>query len=773
MSTLNFTAISITDSAQVGNFINYENAEFEHENGVRYTRTQLDQQKIPAKHIRKVHIPVAAAPVAAAKPAPTTTASAGVEVTAVGGPIVEYGLQMAKRGIRVHPLWPKTKLPILSEWENKATTDEKTIRQWAAQYPNCNYGCVAYSDDPDGIWLFENDDATVLDRIELETGNEFPDTFRVESRPGREHFYFLQNESSRRMGNLAQGFVYHGDFSVRQNKQFCVGPGSLHPVTGQPYKIISDTEITKAPEWFVAWLLDQKIQPKKATAPTTGADAAIPSGQRNATLASIAGKFRANGASHEIILAHLKETNATRCNPPLSEKEVDVIAESIARYKVGSADPIFLGGKPLDESTTPVQTMAPSAPAVAPVVRVNAPLLAYPEFPRWTMEGTCLYEDFAKPICDLNPSRCPEFMWWPAVTLLLNYISGRVRLEYKSFPLSLFSVLIAPPHRIHKSSSVEDAMDFFKNMEFLSHEKIARPGEAKSIVFGPGSTEGLGIKMEQLHCEKAFLYYDEFSKVVRKATIEASSLATDLLTLYEAGEFANGIKSTKQSFHHSKGSYCAGFTACTTEEVFEEAWPKLGETKKTGLWDRFFFLLAPKKINPAVPQRIIPTSWARTKSLIDRAMSQQVYRVPSSSLLNELAARNARLEIQAEKLALAFAIMLDKPDIDEDCIRRACAIAGEYGPAAKRYLNIQDASTREGQIQGRMIRLLLKNDCNMLASAFKREIRPDKLGTSLFNQSFNGLLKNHYIAVTGTGVKGDEERVVLTDCPYNLEDENE
>lgn len=730
---------------------------------------RADQVEVcPERVIEQEAVPVAAA----ATPAPATPASAAVEVPAVGGPIIEYGLQMAKRGIRIHPLWPKTKLPILKEWETKATTDEATIRHWAAQYPSCNYGPVAY---PDGIWLFESDDPSVLTRIEMETGNELPDTFTVESRPGRQHFYFKQNESSRRMGNLAQGFVYHGDFSVRQNKQFCVGPGSLHPVTGEPYKIVSASEIVEAPEWFIKWLLDQKIQPKKTVAASPDTSE-IPSGQRNATLASIAGKFRANGASYEVILAHITEINSTRCNPPLPQKDLETIAGSISKYKAGSADPIFLGGVPLDGSTTPAQTMATAvvSPAENEVNEaLKAVVIPYPEFPRWVMEGTCLYEDFAKPICDANPSRCPEFMWIPAMTLLLNFISDAVHIHFKGDPFSFFSLLIAPPQTIYKSSCVNDAVNFFKAMEFVEPGARSTAGTGKTLIYSPGSTEGLGLSMAESKCvkPKAVMYYDEFTKLVKKAGYESSSLATDLCTLYESGYFSNGIKAKKQSYGFDAGTYCASFIACTTDRGFSEGWPKLGETKASGLWSRFFFLLPPREIATSKPRRIVPTSFERTRQLILRAITEKrEFNMPESRLLDDLVQRDGRAEIRAEKLALGFAITLGREDIDEDCIRRAVAVA-EYDLATKKYLDIQDAETREARIQMTFLRCLRKHDGQMTKQEVHDEMRPERLGTTLWSNVYNGLLRNGWIVERGSGAKGDPIRVALLRLP--TEDRND
>jgi putative DNA primase/helicase len=60
---------------------------------------------------------------------------------------------------------------------------------------------------------------------------------------------------------------------------------------------------------------------------------AIPEGHRNDTLMSLAGTMRRRGMEAEEIEAALLVTNNKRCNPPLAEDEVRMIASSVCRYK--------------------------------------------------------------------------------------------------------------------------------------------------------------------------------------------------------------------------------------------------------------------------------------------------------------------------------------------------------------------------------------------------------------------------------------------------------
>ena len=63
----------------------------------------------------------------------------------------------------------------------------------------------------------------------------------------------------------------------------------------------------------------------------------IGKGNRNIKLTSIAGKFRAKGLKTDVIRKKLKKINKNKCTPPLPEKELETIVDSIAKYPKGTA----------------------------------------------------------------------------------------------------------------------------------------------------------------------------------------------------------------------------------------------------------------------------------------------------------------------------------------------------------------------------------------------------------------------------------------------------
>jgi hypothetical protein len=80
-------------------------------------------------------------------------------------------------------------------------------------------------------------------------------------------------------------------------------------------------------------LIESKTSKRNRAAPAIGER--IPSGERNKTLASLAGSMRRRGMSEAAMLAALLVENE-RCDPPLPEEDVRKIAESIGRYEPAS-----------------------------------------------------------------------------------------------------------------------------------------------------------------------------------------------------------------------------------------------------------------------------------------------------------------------------------------------------------------------------------------------------------------------------------------------------
>lgn len=683
---------------------------------------------------------------------------------------LEIAAPLAARGIPQIRLRPRTKIAMDSDWPSLATTDLEILKKWSDETPDANTGCVAQA-VLGGIWMFEVDSPEALQRIEKETGQKIPLTFRVRSRPGRGHVFFKQTSESIALGNVAQGYVKNGDFSVRISNEYCVGAGSLHPITGEPYEVVCNAPMIEAPIWLIDWIKSQRTVDKKIDASAAGEK--IPYGRHDSSLTRIAGKLRHDGMEEQALIATLTEICEKRCeNYGADYREMcEKIAHSVCRYAVGKDDTVLMGGK----SVGTVQKTAYGVPPTPATVeesfeKPTLDLPPYPTFPSWVMLGTSINEGLVKPYCDVN-SRYAEYMFMPAMALMLNYVANKVRVEHKQLIPSLFMVLIGRKGKIIKSSSVESAIEYFKWAGMVDHGNTGMENaNGKALVWEIGSPEGLGIEMSRLKCKNGILFYDELSTLTNKAGIDGSTLTSRLLALYESGKFQNLIKSKKDSFSFDPGTYCVSLIACCTDKNFLPHWSKLSG-KSSGLDDRFFFLYQPQIFKDPTPQIYVETGLGalETRKLVDKAIKQGVYKIENSSpLVSAMADMDNRQEIRAEKFALYFAIDLDRDEIDLDCIERGLALVA-YEKAVKKYLDTFEASTKEGAVQMELRNLLTRNRGEMSLRDVERGMHPERFGTSLWNMAYQGLIKNRIIQQVGSGRKGDPYRVILMQV---IEDED-
>jgi len=103
----------------------------------------------------------------------------------------------------------------------------------------------------------------------------------------------------------------------------------------------------------------------------------IPEGQRNTQLTSFAGRLRTLGLAEPELVAALQGINHNRCNPPLSEIEIQSISKSVGRYD----DHQWRTPLPLPSELAPVLKLDPLwlPPSIRPLVvdiseRMQCPL---------------------------------------------------------------------------------------------------------------------------------------------------------------------------------------------------------------------------------------------------------------------------------------------------------------------------------------------------------------------------------------------------------------
>lgn len=198
-----------------------------------------------------------------------------------------------------------------------ATTDADQIRKWWGMWPTANIGAVV----PDGFIVVDVD---VADLATVFRSDELPRT--ATSRTGRGRHLIYRTTTSIRP---KVGVREHVD--LRGPGSYIVVPHSLH-ISNVRYEWIVPIEdgIADAP----AWVVETARSPRTAGDHPEDSDA-IPDGQRNATLTSLAGTMRRRGMTAAEIEAALLAVNAGRCRPPLPDDAVRGIASSVGRYPTG------------------------------------------------------------------------------------------------------------------------------------------------------------------------------------------------------------------------------------------------------------------------------------------------------------------------------------------------------------------------------------------------------------------------------------------------------
>jgi primase-like protein/bifunctional DNA primase/polymerase-like protein len=658
------------------------------------------------------------------------------------------------RGQRVVPIMVGDKNPCVKWLDTPVGSDDNKVwaqnwQQWIdycdSKFPDANVATIAK--DQEYCFIDEDTSDEFRKGYEAFAGEPFPRTWTTQSRPNHRQSHWLQTNATRKLGNVAQTKVGDIEFSFRQHNLYVLSEGSRHP-SGSFYDPFDGSPAIPMPEKMVAYIQHLRTQANgtngnKATVGTTDDEAPIPQGQRNTTLASLAGRYYRAGLDEDDVYNRLVKDNQ-RCTPPLSDTDLRTISHSIAgtgRQRKTPLEESFDAGfeqRQRAAEAKQAQEQAEQMPQV-PANLDTSGLIPYPVFPREVMEGTSLYEGFAKPISE-GSDKYPELLFMPAVLMMVNCIFGKVHLKPGNGDIrpNLFLGVVAPYGDYFKSTCCELAQQYFiamgRAMEF--DPRTTKNVEGKIAISNAGSSEGFGKQMIQANATHAVLYYDELSKFVGKAHIEHSSLISDLLKWSESRAFGNLIKAQKDSFHFGMGTYCFSWMWATTDRKFPGLWAEL-PGDHADFDNRVFFLMAPEQPKERRGRwQNIDTSAGviETQRRIDKAVGQKVYdyddpnNVFGTKIDNVLMQfSDARDQNILQILALYFAIDLGRDSIDDDCVERSAKLI-RYRQQTLAYLEPTQADTKEAVIVQQVIRYLKKNGGKVPTRKLEHDLHLDCKG---------------------------------------------
>lgn len=250
----------------------------------------------------------------------------------------EAALAYASRGWSVFPLAERNKVPAIAGGCSNATNDVETIADaWDAR-PNLNVA-IATGDKSGGLMVIDLDVAheggvdgmETLRDWEREHG-ELPETVTVETGKGGMHLYYYVDEY------ISCSVGGESGVDIRANGGYVVAPPSIHP-NGNQYTFENhpdDYKVAVADENVMAFV--RSVQKQRERSEPFKLPDKIGDGKRNDTLMRYACSMQSRGDDTELIIEALKAVNLKKCDPPLSESEVEKIVESVTGlYPKGEA----------------------------------------------------------------------------------------------------------------------------------------------------------------------------------------------------------------------------------------------------------------------------------------------------------------------------------------------------------------------------------------------------------------------------------------------------
>lgn len=164
--------------------------------------------------------------------------------------LVSQALKFAEKGFHVFPLVPNSKLPLIADFPNQATTNPEIIKQWWSHTPTANIGISTTRYNGSGALVVvdvDNKGNVVGDdellKLELK-GFEFPLTLTQETPTGGKHLIYLSDEPIRQgAGVLGPGL------DIRSKGGYIVAAGSV--IDGKKYLIKTPVPPVKSPKWII------------------------------------------------------------------------------------------------------------------------------------------------------------------------------------------------------------------------------------------------------------------------------------------------------------------------------------------------------------------------------------------------------------------------------------------------------------------------------------------------------------------------------------------
>ena len=250
---------------------------------------------------------------------------------AASGLSLKAALDYGRLGWSVIPIEPRGKRPLL-RWQafQYRRADVPEIAEWFQRWPDANIAVV--TGIVSGIVVLDLDPRhgaqESLEQLQGLHGT-LPETVEAHTGGGGRHLYFAHpGDVTRNRIAMAPGIDLRGDGG------YVVAPPSIH-ASGEPYRWARSPEVLY-PVALPPWLRELVSERHPAQGNPLShwrrlLREGVGEGERNSSIASLAGLLLHDGVDPEVVTELLLCWNAVRCRPPLEESEVLRTVESISR----------------------------------------------------------------------------------------------------------------------------------------------------------------------------------------------------------------------------------------------------------------------------------------------------------------------------------------------------------------------------------------------------------------------------------------------------------
>lgn len=137
------------------------------------------------------------------------------------------------------------------------------VEELAAKFPDMNAAVIAKPDE--FLYIDEDSSKEFRDAYEQWSGEAFPVTYATSARANRLQSHWIQNDATRKMGNIVQGATYGGMISVRQRNEYVLAEGSQHKNGVDTYRSVGGAVILPFPDKLVEFIQTLRMDRNKDT----------------------------------------------------------------------------------------------------------------------------------------------------------------------------------------------------------------------------------------------------------------------------------------------------------------------------------------------------------------------------------------------------------------------------------------------------------------------------------------------------------------------------